>query len=227
MYKKSIILTLAILTILSSLVQAQGFGRGRGTNNRTDFCFSCIQMAKQDVSEAEKAALIYMREEEKLARDVYLTLFEKWNFVIFKNIANSENKHTNAVKQLLDKYEIADPVQNDERGIFTNADLKQLYDTLVAKGETSLLDAFIVGATIEDVDIFDLNERIAETDNDDIKCVYNNLKRGSENHLRSFVRQIERNGSTYEAQYISQEELDEILSKKSGSRRGRGNRRKW
>lgn len=227
MYKKPIILTLAILTILSSLVQAQGFGRGRGTNNRTDFCSSCIQMVKQDVSEQEKAALIYMREEEKLARDVYLTLFEKWNFVIFKNIANSEDRHTNAVKQLLDKYEIADPVQNDEVGVFTNVELKQLYDNLIAKGESTLLDAFVVGATIEDVDIFDLNERIAETDNDDIKCVFNNLKKGSENHIRSFVRQIERNGGTYEAQYISQEELDKILSEKSGGKRGRGNRRRW
>ncbi|MBC8186146.1 DUF2202 domain-containing protein [candidate division KSB1 bacterium] len=227
MFKKTILITLAILTILSSMLQAQGFGRGRGANNRTDFCSSCIQMPKQDVSEHEKAALIYMREEEKLARDVYLTLFEKWNFVIFQNIANSEDRHTNAVKQLLDKYEIEDPVQNDEVGVFTNVELKQLYDNLIAKGETSLLDAFIVGATIEDVDIFDLNERIEVTDNDDIKCVFNNLKQGSEKHMRSFVRQIERNGGTYEAQYISQEELDEILSVESGGRRGQGNRRRW
>jgi len=184
-------------------------------------------MPKQDINQKEKAALIYMREEEKLARDVYLTLFEKWNFIIFKNIANSEDRHTNAVKLLLDKYEIADPVQNDERGIFTNIELKQLYDNLVAKGETSLSDAFVVGATIEDVDIFDLNERIAETDNDDIKCVFNNLKQGSENHMRGFVRQIKRNGSTYEAQYISKQELEEILSADAGVRRGRGNRGRW
>jgi len=227
MYKKTIITTLAILMTLSSLVQAQGYGRGRGANNRADFCSSCITRAKQDVSEAEKSALIYMREEEKLARDVYLTLFEKWNFVIFKNIANSEDRHSNAVKQLLDKYEIADPVQNDEVGTFKNVELKQLYDNLIAKGETSLLDAFVIGATIEDVDIFDLNERIAETDNNDIKCVYDNLKRGSEKHVRSFVRQIERNGDSYEAQYISQKELDEILSEKSGGRRGKGNRQRW
>jgi hypothetical protein len=227
MYKKLVIIMLAILTILSSLVQAQGFGRGRGTNNRTDFCSACIQMAKQEVSEQEKAALIYMREEEKLARDIYLALFEKWNFVVFKNIANSEDRHTDAVKQLLDKYGIVDPVLNDERGVFTNSELNQLYDHLLAKGETSLLDAFIVGATIEDVDIFDLNAHLAETDNEDIKCVYNNLKSGSENHMRAFVRQLERKSSNYEAQYISQQELDDILSEKSGGRRGQGNRRRW
>jgi hypothetical protein len=227
MYKKSILIALVIFTMSSSLLQAQGYGRGRGTGKGSNFGTTCIQMAKQDVSEAEKAALIYMREEEKLARDVYLTLFEKWNFIIFKNIASSEDKHTDVIRQFLEKYGIDDPVKNDEVGVFTNVELKKLYDELIAKGETSLLDAFIVGATIEDVDIFDLNERIAETDNDDIKCVFNNLKRGSENHMRGFVRQIKRNGGTYEAQYISQEELDEILSVESGGRRGQGNRRRW
>lgn len=156
------------MTISSFLLHAQGFGRRRTANNRTDYCASCIQMPNQDIDEKEKSALIYMREEEKLARDVYLTLFEKWDFVIFKNIAYSEDRHTNAVKQLLDKYEIDDPVQNNDVGIFTNIELKKLYNDLAAKGETSLLDAFIVGATIEDLDIFDLNERIAKTANDDI-----------------------------------------------------------
>ena len=227
MYKKSIFITLAILTMLISLSQAQGSGRGKKANNRTDFCSACIQMPKQEVSEQEKSALIYMREEEKLARDVYLTLFEKWNFVIFKNIANSEDRHTNAVKQLLDKYEIDDPIKNDDVGVFTNVEFKKLYDDLVTKGEGSLLDAFLVGATIEDLDIFDLNERIAATDNEDIKCVFNNLRQGSENHIRAFMHQIERNRGSYEAQYISQQELDKILSEKSGGRRGRGNRGRW
>ncbi len=227
MFKKSILIALVIFTMSSSLLQAQGYGRGQGAGKGSNFGTTCVQMPKQEVNENEKAALIYMREEEKLARDVYLTLFEKWNFIIFKNIANSEDKHTNMIRQFLEKYGIDDPVKNDEVGVFTNVELKKLYDDLVAKGEKSLLDAFIVGATIEDVDIFDLNEHIAETDNDDIKCVFNNLKRGSENHMRGFVRQIKRNGGTYEAQYISQEELDEILSNDSGGRRGQGNRRRW
>jgi len=167
-----------------------------------------------------------MREEEKLARDVYLTLFDKWNFVIFKNIANSEDRHTNVIKQLLVKYDIADPVTNDTVGVFTNPEMQKLYTELVASGEKSLLDAFKVGATIEDLDIFDLHERIATTDNDDIKCVFNNLTQGSENHIQAFVRQIERNGGTYEAQYISPAELKTILEKttRGPGRGGRGRR---
>lgn len=223
MYRKFILFTLVFLTMSGSLLQAQGYGRGKGAGNRGNFCSACIQMPKQDIDEKEKSALIYMREEEKLARDVYLTLFEKWNFIIFKNIANSEDRHTEAIRQLLDKYEIDDPVKDDAIGVFTNVELKKLYDDLMAKGEKSLKDAFIVGATIEDVDIFDLNERIAETDNDDIICVFNNLKQGSENHIRAFIRQIERSGGTYEAQYISQLELETIL-KEAGSGRGRGKR---
>ena len=208
-------------------MKMSNYGRERGAGYNANFGATCVQMPKQDVNEKERAALIYKREEEKLARDAYLTLFEKWNFIIFKNIASSEDKHTDVIRQFFEKYGIDDPVKNDEVGVFTNVELKKLYDELIAKGETSLLDHFIVGATIEDVDIFDLNERIAETDNDDIKYVFNNLKQGSENHMRGFVRQIKRNGSTYEAQYISQEELDEILSEESGGKRGRGNRRRW
>jgi len=89
--------------------------------------------------------------------------------------------------------------------------LQTLYDDLVNQGDASLLEALIVGATIEDLDIKDLNELIAQTENQDILLVYNNLRKGSRNHIRSFVGQIEKNGGAYTAQFIEQSELDEIL----------------
>ena len=206
------ILTIAIVLMMSgSMLLAQGYGNGRGAGNGGDVSTACVAMPVQEVDNNEIEALIWVREEEKLARDVYLTLYQKWNSNVFTNIANSEEQHTEAIRQFLDKYGITDPVQNNEVGVFTNPDLRKLFEDLTAKGETSLLDAFIVGATIEDLDIADLNEAISETDNDDIKCVYSNLKKGSENHMRSFFRQIEMSGGTYEAQFISQEELNEIL----------------
>ncbi len=162
------------------------------------------------LSESEIAGLKLMREEEKLARDVYLALYEKWGMPIFNNIAKSEQTHTDAVKTLLDLYGIGDPASVDQ-GIFTDQELQTLYDDLVNKGDASLLEALIVGATIEDLDIKDLNELIAQTENQDILLVYNNLRKGSRNHMRSFVRQIENNGGTYTAQFIEQSELDEIL----------------
>ena len=83
-----------------------------------------------------------------------------------------------------------------------------------------MLDALVVGATVEDLDIYDLNKLSTQTDNKDILTVYENLIRGSINHLRAFVRQIERNGGEYSSQYMSQSDYDKIIS--SGQERGGG-----
>lgn len=147
--------------------------------------------AVEELSPEEIDGLILMREEEKLARDVYLELYDIWGQQIFLNIANSESTHTNAVKLLLDKYNLTDPVTGDTRGVFTNQDLNELYASLVETGSTSLLDSLIVGATVEDLDIYDLQRLNEISDNQDITAVYDNLEKGSRNHLRSFTKVIE------------------------------------
>ena len=167
---------------------------------------------ESELSEAEIEGLILMREEEKLARDVYLTLGESWGLNIFFNIAESEQTHTDAVKDLLDRYGIEDPVKDDSVGVFTSPVMAELYDALVAQGEKSLVDALIVGATVEDLDISDLSDLLGDTDNADIIVVYENLSKGSRNHLRAFVSQIESRDGEYSPQYISQELYDQILS---------------
>jgi hypothetical protein len=90
---------------------------------------------------------------------------------------------------------------------------------LVTQGSTSTLNAFIVGATIENLDIFDLNNWNSKVDNQDIKYIYQNLTKGSRNHMRSFYGQVTGSGGTYSAQYISQTELDAIINspKETGS----------
>ncbi len=165
-----------------------------------------------DLSEAEYEGLLLMREEEKLARDVYLALYDIWGIRVFSNIAGSEETHMNAVLPLLETYGIEDPIKDDTRGVFTDPMLAALYTDLVAQGSKSLTDAFTVGATIEDLDINDLQELMEETDREDIDFVYGNLLRGSENHIRSFVGQLSRSGEVYEAQHISQAELNGILN---------------
>jgi len=174
---------------------------------------------ESQLSEEEIAGLILMREEEKLARDAYNTLGEKWGINIFTNIAKSEQTHTDAIKVLLDRYEIEDPVKDDRVGIFTSPELDELYQNLLEQGSLSFLDALIVGATIEDLDIKDINELSAETDNADIIATYNNLNKGSRNHLRAFMGQIENNNGLYSPQYISQTEFDNIIS--SAQEKGR------
>lgn len=166
----------------------------------------------EPLNDTEKAGLLYMREEEKLAKDVYITLYKKWNLKMFNNISSSEETHASAVLSLLQKYNIADPVGNNEVGVFKDSILQKLYNDLVSQGSASLLEAVKVGATIEDLDIYDLQVYLKTVDNQDITYVYNNLTKGSRNHLRSFYSQVLSQKGTYNAQFITQSELDAIVN---------------
>ena len=155
-----------------------------------------------DATETE--GLIYMREEEKLAHDVYVTLYQQWGLPVFNNIGNSEDRHENKIETLLDKYQIEDSVGNNPIGVFVNPDLQQLYDNLVAQGSQSLTEALKVGVTIEETDIVDLQERIAQTDNPDIQEVYQQLLSGSNNHLSAFNSNLTgETGNTNSSNYLS------------------------
>ena len=134
----------------------------------------------------EAAGLTHMREEEKLARDVYQYLYQTWRLPVFNNIAASEQTHMDAIKTLLDRYQIADPAAGNAPGVFTSVDLQALYDRLVAQGSQSSAAALSVGVAIETLDISDLQTELALTTHSDIKTVYQNLLRGSQNHLRAF-----------------------------------------
>jgi len=160
----------------------------------------------------EQEGLLLMREEEKLARDVYRSLFSMWGEQIFDAISQSEQRHMDAVGSLLEKYGVPDPVL-DDTGVFSNPELASLYDELVSRGSVSLSDALWVGATIEDLDIADLQRLLADpqVDNVDIRTVYQNLLKGSRNHLRAFAYQMFQLGIPYVAQYLTQEEIDAII----------------
>lgn len=191
--------------------------------NPGDVC-SCLaaNYVAEDLSDEETAALAFMREEEKLARDVYLNLYERWNIPVFSNIARSEQRHMDAVLCLIERYGLEDPAAEQPAGAFQNSTLQGLYNSLMEQGAESLEAALTVGATIEDVDILDLQQNIENlaVDNDDILAVFKNLAKGSRNHLRAFTRELEKLGGTYEVQYISAEEYDVILS--TGPERGEG-----
>jgi hypothetical protein len=166
----------------------------------------------ESLSTTELNTLSLMREEEKLARDVYITLYNKWGANIFNNISNSEQTHMDAILMLLNKYSLPDPVGSNAVGVFSNVTLQNLYGQLVAKGNISLPDAYKTGATIEDLDIFDLTTALTSIDNQDIRLVYDNLTKGSRNHMRSFYKNIVNLGSTYTPQYITQLAFDAIIN---------------
>jgi hypothetical protein len=163
------------------------------------------------LSEQEIEGLIFMREEEKLARDVYAYLFDIWGHNTFGNIQDSEQKHMDSIKVLLDQFSLEDPVGDNDYGEFENQNLLDLYNDLIESGEASLVDALMVGAAIEEIDIIDIQEYIDLTDDPDIIRVYENLIKGSENHLNAFVNALSKQGIEYEPQYLSQEEYDRIV----------------
>lgn len=175
-----------------------------------------------DLSQAEIDGLIQMREEEKMAQEVYLKFYELWGSTVFVNIAKSEATHTSAVLSLLNYFGISDPAST-EVGVFTNQAIQSLYNELVAAGSESALKAFETGAFIEEYDIQDLENLLAANSNADIQIVYGNLLKGSRNHLRAFVKQINVYGATYSPFLLSEEYYLEIIE--SSMENGNGNAR--
>lgn len=165
------------------------------------------------LSSEEIASLQFMREEEKLARDVYLTLDQYWGSQtrVFALIAVSEESHTSTIDYLLDKYGVEDPVISDDIGVFTNQELQALYDTLVEQGIQSLEAGLYVGGLIEEKDMMDILASIEATDERAMILAYSNLLDGSKDHLRAFVRVIESLGLVYEAQVLDADEVQFIL----------------
>ena len=161
----------------------------------------------------EEEDLLFMREEEKLARDVYLTFYEAWDLQIFSNIASSEQMHMNAILKLLKKYNLSDPAAGNEIGEFTNEELQALYLTLIETGMASVLDALKVGGLIEEKDMYDIQAAIDRSEKADIDAVYESLLCGSRNHLRGFAQNIGAlTDEAYEAQILAQAEVDAILA---------------
>lgn len=168
-------------------------------------------------------SLQFMREEEKLARDVYTALGDKWDSPVF-NIANAEQKHMNAMKKMLERFGMEDPVVDDGQGVFQTQAFTDLYEQLIESGSTSLVAALKVGAKIEELDLVDLRASIESVNDAVLIKVYGNLERATRNHLRAFAKQIQANGGTYTAEHLSQEEFDAIAA--SPMERGMGGQAK-
>jgi hypothetical protein len=210
---------LALLILVGSAVGPVSDALAAPANEVINVEAANVEAAGQ-LTEAEIEGILYMREEEKLARDVYLTLYDAWGLPIFQNIARSETTHMAAVLTLIDQYGLADPAAG-EVGLFTDPTLQGLYDQLVTEGRQSPADALRVGAAIEEIDILDLQARLAQTENADIDLVYGNLLKGSRNHLRAFASTLARQtGETYQPQYLDPDSYDSIVN--SGRETGRG-----
>jgi hypothetical protein len=214
-YSSFFMVVVALLFTVASCSKDNTLANNSNDNGNTNIAnlqAQIISLPKEPLNPTELTSLSFMRDEEKLARDVYITLYNKWGVNIFTNISSSEQTHMESVLLLLNKYSLTDPVGSNAVGVFSNSILQNLYTQLVAQGNISILDAYKVGATIEDLDIFDLKNALLNIDNQDIQLVYDNLTKGSRNHMRSFYKSILNIGGTYTPQYITQAEFDAIIN---------------
>ncbi len=159
-----------------------------------------------------------MREEEKLARDLYLKFYEMWGQTVFQNISGSEQSHIEAISTPMKRHSINDNAEGKGIGEFSNPDIHLLYDELLAQGKASLEGALQAGAALKEMGILDLEERMAQTDNTDILQVYQNLASGSQNHLRAFVSVLEnRTGNIYVLVYMTADDYQAIMASSRGN----------
>ncbi len=194
---------LAFVFVLSIPYSATAMGKvAAGAKNN--------QSAALELSTDEESTLLWIREEEKIARDVYLTLYQQWSAPIFANIAESEQSHMDAVLRKIELFGLEDPALPGV-GEFSSDLLQNLYDDLIAQGSLSYIDALVVGATIEDMDIMDLQDAIEQTSNLALQTTYASLLEGSKDHLRSFVALLQELGVEYQPQYIDQELFEAII----------------
>lgn len=159
----------------------------------------------------ETDGLLFMREEEKLARDVYLELYSKYQHQVFYNISQSEQVHTDAILKLLNYYDLEDPFIN-VIGEFTEPTLQELYTILIDLGRINLDSALVVGAIIEETDLRDIEVWKSYTEIQNITQVYDHLISGSQNHLRAFVQDLDKRGIEYYPRILSIEKFNEIIN---------------
>ena len=215
--KRVVLMLIAVLLLAPPATRAgQGKG-GPGDGEGGPGAPGCslhrmlVELPSEHLGTREASDLAFMREEEKLSRDVYLSLHERWGLRIFRQIAGGERRHMREVRVLIDKYGIEDPVAGNGLGVFTDGDLQALYESLTDDGAASPESALLVGAAIEELNLRELKLSLGRANNQDLALLYQNLMKGSRNHLRAFTRALARRGIVYEPVYLTPEEYQAIV----------------
>ncbi|NLV26587.1 MAG: DUF2202 domain-containing protein [Methanomicrobiales archaeon] len=179
-----------ILIVLVIVIPVSAAKQGYGNRFQENQNLTLPEPQDYDLSDTEITDLLFMREEEQMAHDLYMVWYEMYSIPIFRNIGEAETTHASEVQFLLDRYQVpSDMIGNLSSG-YHNPDIQTLAAALADQGAQSLTDALKAGVAIEETDIADLDKAIANTTRPDIIQVYTNLRNGSENHLSAFTRQL-------------------------------------
>lgn len=176
------------------------------------------------LSEEERADILFVFEEEKMARDVYTSLGATWSWQSIGHVARSESMHMSAAGAILDRYAVAEPKETQVSGTYHDKQLQALYDQLMRDGSPSQLDAIKAGLYIEEFDIADIKKRMSRSDDKDVRQVYQYLLDGSYMHLRHFSMKLAQLGGTYEPKVLSKDEFAAIQGGMGGGMIGGGMR---
>lgn len=184
---------------------------GDGTTSVIEANLKSALIETSALTDSELASILKMKEEEKLARDVYSVLSQKWGSPIFTNISAAENNHLNAIILLLTNYGATD-TSIGEAGIFADSEIQTLYNDLIAKATVSIEEAYKTGALIEEMDIKDLTLALGTTTNENVIVVFDSLLKSSRNHLRAFNRQLTTLNIVYIPVFIRQTDYAQIVT---------------
>ncbi len=179
--------------------------------------FQALQ-AQGSLAQADERTLVFLTEEEKLARDVYLAMEAKWGAKVFNHIAEAEQRHLGRAIELATAkgVKLSKSITEGNTGKFQNKDLQKLYDELTASGNTSLEAALRVGARIEETDIRDLKMALEATDDESLRTTYQYFIDASGNHLRAFNKNLAAQGVTYSPVLLPQADFDAIIRAEGG-----------
>jgi hypothetical protein len=231
------ILTTTVLVLISaSLLAARpaargqdpGNGRGCGNGPGAGCTGACAVQAESTapltLSAAAQAALHFQIDEERMAGELYQAFGEKHSAQPFHNIPRAEARHRQLLENLATRAGLA-PAKTTTAGRYETPAIQARHDALLARGQTSLIEALKTGALVEEQDIADLRVLAAATDSPELKSVVTALERGSRHHLNALVRNLRARGIDYVAQVLTPAEVAEITAAAPGRPgRGRGNR---
>lgn len=156
------------------------------------------------------ADLVFGVEEERVAHDLYVAAFERWNLGVFDRISAAETQHEAAFVLLAASVKVALPPA--VRGVYATAELQSMYQQLLALVSESAPAALRAGALVEETDIVELRRMIATVQDDRTREVLAHLEAASGRHLRAFVRNLERSGESYQPQVLSASDFTAVIT---------------
>lgn len=166
-----------------------GQGRGAGAGEGGGEQMTDVPAGSLGTPSAQLATeLNYLRQEEKLAHDLYVLADSLYGAQQFGNIAQAEVHHGQAINSLLAGYSMADPNAGQAEGVFTDPQIQKTYNELAARIRQSQDEAAQVGILAEKTDIADLKKTIDSSPPAAVKSTLSHLVTASERHLQAFTR---------------------------------------